>query len=64
MVDEEALRAGELVILARNDVNGQLFLGQVGTGKLKVFGSLVLVFFDLGRTGIVATGLQLLNRVL
>ena len=47
-VDEEALRAGELVILARNDVNGQLFLGQVGTGKLKVFGSLVLVFFDLG----------------
>ena len=48
MVDEEALRAGELVILARNDVNGQLFLGQVGTGKLKVLGSLVLVFFDLG----------------
>jgi hypothetical protein len=48
MVDEEALRTGELVILARNDVNGQLFLGQVGTGKLKVFGSLVLVFFDLG----------------
>ena len=48
MVDEEALRAGELVILARNDMNGQLFLGQVGTVKLKVFGILVLLFLYLG----------------
>ena len=62
MVHEEALRAGELVILTRNDVNGQFFLGQVGTGKLKVLGCLVLVFLDLGGAGVVATGLQLLDR--
>ena len=48
MVAEEALRAGELVVLARYDVDGQLFLGQVGAGKLKVLGGFVFVFFDLG----------------
>jgi hypothetical protein len=26
-MDEEALRARELIVLTRNDVNGELFLG-------------------------------------
>ena len=63
-MDEEALRARELIVLTRNDVNGEFFLGQVRSGKLEVLGGLVLVLLDLGGACVVAARLEFFDRVL
>jgi len=48
VMDEEALRAGELVLELGHDVNAQLLPGQVRPGKLEALGGLVLVLLDRG----------------
>ena len=46
VMDEEALRAGELVLELGHDVNAQLLPGQVRPGKLEALGGLVLGLLD------------------
>ena len=48
VVNEEALRAGELVLELGNDMNAQLLTGQVRSGQLEAFSRLVLVLLDRG----------------
>jgi hypothetical protein len=62
-VHEEAVHAGELVILLRLDLDSELFVRQVGTGKLERFGGLGLVLVDLAGVLVVAASLELLDAL-
>ncbi len=43
MVNEETMRAGELILLLRDDVDRQLFLRKVGTGQLEILSGLSIL---------------------
>src|SRR5919106_3629192 len=64
MVNEEALRTGELVGLPRQDTDRELFVGQVGAGKLEGLRELGLVDVDDAGRLVHPAVLQLLDRVL
>src|SRR5690606_8111658 len=64
VVDEEAARAGELVGLLRQHLDRELLAGQVGARQLEALRRLRLVDVHDRRLGLVATGLQLVERVL
>src|SRR5699024_4365955 len=49
MPDQEALHAGELIVLFGQDANGELFVRQVGTRQLEAFGHRGLILVDLAR---------------
>ena len=63
MVHQEAAHAGELVFLARHDLDGQLFVGQVGTRELEGLRGLCLVLVDLAGVLVVPAGLELLDAL-
>ena len=63
VVHEEAAHAGELVVLTGLDLDGQLLVGQVGTGQLERLGRLGLVLVDLAGVLVVASRLQLFDAL-
>ena len=64
VVHEEAAPAGELVSLLRHHADAQLLARQVGTGELEGLGGLALVHIHRAGLALVATGLELLERIL
>src|SRR5690606_30219271 len=63
VLHEEAARAGELIGLAGKDPHGELLAGEIGTGELIGIGRFGLILIDRRGGGLVATTLQLLDRV-
>ena len=63
VVNEEATRAGELILLFWGDLDGEFNVGEVSPGELEVFGSFRLVNVDGMRLGVVSgAGLEVLER--
>src|SRR6476619_5869442 len=63
VVHQEAAHAGELVLLLRLDLDGQLLVGQVGAGELEGLSGLRLVLVDLAGVLVVPARLELLDRL-
>src|SRR5699024_9790262 len=63
MPDQEALHAGELIVLFGQDANGELFVRQVGARQLEAFGYRGLVLVDLARLRLRTLSLELFDRV-
>src|SRR5664279_1869967 len=61
VLDQETHRTGELIGLFRDDLDGQLLPGQVGTGKFETLGGVALVDVDDRRLCLIAPCLQLLE---
>ena len=63
-MDQEALGAGELVLLSWYDSHSQLLAGEVCTRKLDVLRFLFLIDIDLARFGVGTTSFELFERLL
>src|SRR5919201_1091239 len=64
VVHEEAARAAELVRLHRQYLDGELLVGEIGTGQLEGLGDVGFVHVDDGRLRVNASGLEFLQAVL
>src|SRR4051794_17894595 len=61
VVHQEAAHAGELVVLARADLHGELLVGEVRAGKLEGLGGFRLVLVHLPGVLVVPASLELLQ---
>ena len=64
VLDQETHRAGELVGLLRDHLDGQFLAGQVGAGQFETLRGVALVDVDDGRLRLVPARLQFLEGIL